>query len=563
MTTKQWKSRLALLLVGIMACVIFAACSSNGQNNEPATPTPGTNTPDNAAAEEPKERGSITVSVYDRGTVPAEEGTMDNNRWTKWINENGPVDVSFVSVPRWESQQKFNVMFASKSAPDLIMEYDTAYRNQLYNQQLIMPVDELIENSTNYKAMLEEYPALRKVTTKEDGKMYEFARVIGLQPNHALFIRADWLEALNIEVPQTTEELFEVAKAFKEQDPDGNGADDTYGMALSYISGMIVDYMHGSVFTMFEKQPWYPDANGELIHDWDRVQAAAEYKKRLFDAGLVDRDFLTDSKGEKAKQDFINGKLGIWGTSIGDFPAYETLKQNNPDARIQVIALPESEFGQFSPVLYNPVQSVAAVNVMAKNPQAIMEYVDFMVDPETKKVFDYGIEGEHHTVENGCPKLIETDEVKAQLSYKADLMMMFSTDFTNECADWWNYNESNATPLQLEYKDIRYDAVEAYVSQDRPNPAITSSEHMPLIPEDLQINQQNGFKAVEDILTRAIIGGTGYTVEQAIGDAKAAWNKSNGEKIDQWYADWYRDNKDSAFLMNDMYDLAQDVFFRP
>ncbi|GBF76705.1 hypothetical protein PA598K_05190 [Paenibacillus sp. 598K] len=563
MTTRQWKSGWTLLLIGMLACALLAACSSNGETKEPSAPSAGTQTPDAGAAEQPQERGSITVSVYDRGTVPAEEGTMDNNRWTKWINDNGPVDVSFVSVPRWESQQKFNVMFASKSAPDLIMEYDTAYRNQLYNQQLIQPIDELVDSSTHYKALLEKYPALRKVGTKDDGKLYEFARVIGLQPNHALFIRADWLEALKLEAPTTTEELFEVAKAFKEQDPDGNGQDDTYGMALSYISGMIVDYMHGSVFTVFEKQPWYPNADGELVHDWDRVKAAFDYKKRLFDAGLVDRDFLTDSKGEKAKQDFINGKLGIWGAPIGDFAAYETLKQNNPDAKIQVLALPKSEYGQFSPVLYNPVQSVGVVNVLAENPQAVMDYVDFMVSPDTKKVFDYGIEGEHHTIENGCPKLIETDEVKAQLSYKADLMMLFSTDFDNTCSDWWNYNESNATPLQLEYKEIRYDAVEAYVSEDRPNPAITSSEHMPLIPEDLQINQQNGFKAVEDILTRALIGGTGYTVDQAIVDAQAAWTKSNGEKIDQWYADWYRDNKETAFLMEDMYELASDVFFRP
>ncbi|MDF2837030.1 MAG: hypothetical protein K0Q63_2670 [Paenibacillus sp.] len=563
MTKKWWKSGTAIVATGVLATALAACSSDNGGNgNDKPAATNGSS--QSEATEAPKERGKITVSVYDRGNVPAEEGSMEENRWTKWINENGPVDVDFMSVPRWESQQKFNVMFASKAAPDLIMEYDTAYRNQLYNQKLIQPIDELVEkHSTTYKEMLEKYPALRKVGTKEDGKLYEFARVIGLQPNHALFIRADWLEKLNLKAPTTTEELFEVAKAFKEQDPDGNNADDTYGMALSYISGMIVDYMHGSVFTIFEKQPWYPNESGELTHDWDRVKTAFDFKKRLFDAGLVDRDFLTDSKGEKAKQDFINGKLGIWGSTVGDFASYETLKKNNPDAKVQIIALPESPNGQFSPVLYNPVQSVGVVNVMAENPEAVMEYVDFMVQPSTKAVFDFGLEGEHHEVVNGCPKMIDTEAVKNQMAYKADLMMMFSTDFENKCSDWWNYNESNATPLQLEYKELRYDAVEAYVSKDRPNPAITSSEHMPLIPEDLQLNQTNGFKAMEDALTKAIISGASYTVDQAIADAKAAWTKSNGDKIDQFYADWYKNNQDTAFLMDDMYELADDVFFRP
>ncbi len=565
MLNNRLKSRVALLTISVLMVIMFlSACSSNEQEQSAETnenqnnASPATNN----AVDVPKERGKISVSVYDRGSVPAEEGTMVDNRWTKWINENGPTDVEFVSVPRWESQQKFNVMFASKSAPDLIMEYDTAYRNQLYNQKLIMPIDKLVEQSTNYKTMLEQYPALRKVGTKDDGQLYEFARVIGLQPNHGFWIRADWLEALKLDVPQTTEELFEVAKAFKANDPDQNGKDDTYGMALSYISGMIVDYMHGSVFTIFEKQPWYPNENGELTHDWDRLKTAFEFKKSLFDAGLVDRDFLTDSKGEKAKQDFINGKLGIWGTTMGDFASYETLMNNNPNAKVKVIALPESPNGQFSPVLYNPIQSVGVVNVSAENPEAVMEYVDFMVNPTTKKFFEYGVEGEQHTVENSCPKTIASDEVKQQMSYRADLMMLFSTDFTNTCSDWWNYNESNATPMQLAFKELRYDSMDAYVNEARPNPALTSSEHMPIIPEDLQINQQNGFKAVEDAMTKSIISGSSYTVDKAIEDGKSAWSKANGDKIDQWYAEWYTKNKDTAFLMDDMYEMIEDVFFR-
>lgn len=38
-----------------------------------------------------------------------------------------------------------------------------------------------------------------------------------------MFIRQDWLDNLNLEIPTTMEELKAVAKAFTEQDPDGNG----------------------------------------------------------------------------------------------------------------------------------------------------------------------------------------------------------------------------------------------------------------------------------------------------------------------------------------------------
>ena len=49
---------------------------------------------------------------------------------------------------------------------------------------------------------------------RPDGNMYEFGRIKPLRPNHTLWIRADWLENLGLEVPQTTEELFKVAEAF-------------------------------------------------------------------------------------------------------------------------------------------------------------------------------------------------------------------------------------------------------------------------------------------------------------------------------------------------------------
>lgn len=564
------KGRYGLLLV-LAAMLLIAACSSNTDGNQ-ANPTPdgpnsgGANaTNGEAAAEEPAEpteKPRITSTVYDRGSVPASEGTLEDNRWTRWIQENGPVDVQFVSIPRWESQQSLNVMFASQDAPDLILEYDTAYRNQLYSQQLLQPLDELIAaHSPNYQAMLEAYPALGTAGVKDDGQIYEIARMNGLTTNHIMWIRKDWLDALELKVPETVEELFEVAVAFTEQDPDRNGQDDTFGIALSYISGMTVDFMFGNVFTRFDKQPWYPDENDELVHDWDRKQAAVAFKKRLFDAGVVDRDFLTDNNGDKAKQDFVSGKLGIWGSGM-DFGAYEALLENFPDANPIPIALPESEFGRFSPVLANPVQSVAVINVLAEDPKAVMKHIDFMLEPDTKKMFRFGEEGRHHEVKDGCPVLIDDPALAEERSYIADFSMLFSIDADNPCEGWWNYNENNATPAQLAFRELRYDAMELYVNKERPIPAITHSEHMPQLPEDLFINQQNGFTAVYDILTRVIVNGAGGNVEQAITEAKTAWTRANGEAIDEWYATWYRENKETAFLRDDMYSLAMDIHFR-
>ncbi len=40
---------------------------------------------------------------------------------------------------------------------------------------------------------------------------------------------------MGLDVPTNLDELYEVFRAFKEEDPDGNGQDDTYAMIVAQI----------------------------------------------------------------------------------------------------------------------------------------------------------------------------------------------------------------------------------------------------------------------------------------------------------------------------------------
>ncbi|WP_347835768.1 hypothetical protein [Gracilibacillus sp. JCM 18860] len=45
-----------------------------------------------------------------------------------------------------------------------------------------------------------------------------------------IIYRKDWAENLGLEAPTTTDEFMEMVRAFTEDDPDGNGKDDTFGL---------------------------------------------------------------------------------------------------------------------------------------------------------------------------------------------------------------------------------------------------------------------------------------------------------------------------------------------
>lgn len=550
MEKQKWVKRSVLAASVTALAVTAAACG--GDKEEKASTAPGAST---AATQAPAKRGSITVSLYDRGTVPAEEGTMDNNRWTKWVNENGPNDVKYITVPRFESLQKFNVLFASGSAPDLIFEYDTAYQGQLYNQKQLMPLDDLIaKNSKEYKAMLEKYPTLKKAGTMDDGKMYLVGRALDVNPQHYLFIRNDWLKKLNLKAPTTPEELLNVAKAFTTQDPDGNGKADTQGVGLSFVAGIVLNHMYGTGFTLFgtDQVPWILE-NDKVTHNWDRIKAAIQFQKDLYDAGVADKDFVTDKNGEKQKQAWITGKLGIYGGNGADLKTYETLMKNVPDAEVVPIALPKTPFGQYSPLLTNPIQMTGMVNAGAKDPAAVIRQIDFMVTEKFTKAIEFGLEGVHYKpTPEGCAEAIDPEKNKKERDYNRDLNML--QPIVGKC--YGLDNKVNPTPTEKAMGNIVKMAKGIYMNPSTPMVGITQKAYLPNLPQDLATINTNANKTILDAANKAIVSGKSYTVDQFIGDAKSAWDKAGGAKVDDFYAQWYEKNKGNAILMADIYKMA-------
>ncbi|WP_240420949.1 extracellular solute-binding protein [Paenibacillus periandrae] len=535
---------LALL---VSSTAVLAACSTPASKQ--AAPNADADSGKEAAqAKGPKPK--ITVSVYDRNNVPEGEGTITNNRWTKWINEKAPVQVEFIPIPRTSSTEKFNVMFASGEAPDLIMEFTNSYTKDLASKGQIIPLDEPIEKySTTYKKFLKENPVIQK-STLYNGKTYFFGRLLPFTPNHYLMIRKDWLDKLKLPVPKTTEEYLQTAKAFTDQDPDGNGKKDTLGTTFHDIE----------FFYQFDPATLsaYLLQNDQYVRSWDRAKAVIDMKKKLYDAGTVDKDIFADKTGAKAQQDWVNGKLGIYGSDnlegTKGYGVYDTFKKNNPDGEVMILPMPKSEFGQFAPATSTPVQFNAAINATAKNVEAVIKYVDWLVSEETQKTLMFGFEGEHYKMENGCPKPIDAAKNKKELSWNGDYQMLSNTALFGKCADFSNQLDPNK-PLDQQYMKLMEQGRAAYVSPDRP---LHVEVLIPqTLPDDLLVINNTVKNTITNIYTKAVVGGSSYTVDQAMKDAMDAWDKAGGKKIDSFYAQAYTDNKKDVVYTKDFYKYMQ------
>ncbi|GGI44939.1 hypothetical protein GCM10008018_09600 [Paenibacillus marchantiophytorum] len=535
------KKSTLLTVVALLTVGTVAAGCSKPQEESAVSPTKA-----GASTSAPEKRGKIKVSLYDRGNTPAAEGSITNNRWTKWINENGPADVEFVAVPRFESKQKFNTLFASGEAPDVINEFETGYRDQLYSQKQLMPLDDLVKQyAPNYTAMLEKYPILRKIGTKPDGKMYEMGRVIPSSVQVAVFIRTDWLKKLSLPIPQTPDELLKVAKAFTEQDPDGNGKKDTYGYSLAYLGDEAIDAMHGN--TMFIK-------DNKLVEDEARMKAAVSFKKRLFDEGVVDRDYLTDKNGEKAKKDFLSGKLGIYVADNANVDFLTTLRSTNKEAAIAPMLMPKTEFGQYTIRMLNPLQMTTVVYAGSKNPAAAMKEMDFMLAEKTWKTLKFGTENVHwKNDELGCPRAINPDLRKIEIGYNTDLYMSATTIDSKEICNIPVVNKE--IPNAEEWSKIKNETRDLYENPAVPLYTLTHLEHMPTLPADLLKINNDWTQQSKDLIAKTVVSGGSYTVDQAMNDLKSLKQKIGQNQTLDWYAKWYEQNKKNAFLTKDIYQF--------
>ncbi|SDE46246.1 putative aldouronate transport system substrate-binding protein [Paenibacillus sp. UNCCL117] len=524
-------------LLAALACSL-AACSQTAGKPEAGTGEGSGDSP------KPVEKKKISVMVYDRNNLPQGEGTYEKNRWTEWINENGPKDVqvSFVPVPRGAVRDKLNTMFASGSAPDLILDFDPAIRNDLVTQKLVMPLDEIIEkHSVYYKDLIKKHPALAKLSAKEDGKNYMVGRIDGLDINHYVLIRNDWLKKLNLQVPKTPEELLAVAKAFADQDPDGNGKKDTYGIALSGTSENILTYMYQTTYPVLDK-------NLEYVNPWEQVKASNELKKKLYEAGAVDKDFLTDTTGKKAEQDFLAGKLGIWGGNF-DVKKLTSLKTSVPTAEPVPMALPKTQFGQYAPELGSPMSPIGLINRDAKHPDAVMKFIDFISSPETGKTLYYGLEGVHWKAgENGCPQIIDEAKYKQEVSWNRDYFVLTSKYF-DKCQ---KEKKPTMTELEKEFDQITEEARKLYLDVNSPPPYSVDKNVVPTLPQDLFVIKQNTETGIKDLWVKSIVT-PGYSMDQALADSQSMWKKSGGDKVDQYYATWFKDNKQRLVKVTDWY----------
>jgi putative aldouronate transport system substrate-binding protein len=160
----------------------------------------------------------------------------DDNYLTKYIEERTGVNLEFFFFPSGnEARQKFSMMTASgEKLPDIVILGLTDAERYTYGSSgYFIPLNDYMEKdayfwnqSMDTWATPKQKEDVMKYAYSFDGNIYGYPQFY-CDPADAvalyMTINKKWLDNLGLEVPTTTDELYTVLKAFKEQDANGNG----------------------------------------------------------------------------------------------------------------------------------------------------------------------------------------------------------------------------------------------------------------------------------------------------------------------------------------------------
>jgi len=401
---KRFSKVLSSTLLVAMLTTAIPGCG--GQGDKPD---------DTTVSEKPKEMVELTVEVFDRSTPGYQ---ADKNFQTEWIQKNfgdpNGIKLKFVPVLRSQEVDKLNVLMAANQAPDISFTYNESLMyNYIKNGGLTDLGPIIDEHGKNLKAYLGE--TLLNYGNW-GGVQYAIPAKRVLEACFGTFIRKDWLDKLNLPVPQTTDEFYNVLKAFKEKDP-GNRGDKVIPFTLT-VDPNNINWTSHTLLESFKKP--ISEEDRYSMRNWvvPGFKEGMRFMNKLYNEGLINQQFVLDKDGKQYEKDVAQGKVGAFIQSF-DFPYRITpglateLKKNVPDSEIIPIDPFKNEEGKNIKMKYNPNGLFIIVPKSSKRAVEAVKYLDWMSKPEVLKFLQNGNEGEQYTDEqDGIPmNIISNDKL--------------------------------------------------------------------------------------------------------------------------------------------------------
>ncbi len=448
--------------------------------------------------------------------------------------------LEYINVERSNYNEMLALKISTGEVPDtFVIDGSMLLYSKFVNQGALKEIDlDVVQEIA--PSVYENQEPYRDLLTVNGG-VYAFTKEKGnLKWPLAVVWREDWLEAVGIDkVPETLEEAEEAFYAFTNDDPDGNGRDDTYGLGLAGLD---------MIFGAFGGIPWGPwpqywlwleDGEGGLQNAavMPGMKDALALLQKWYADGVIDPEYVIgENKGGywAISSDFFNNKIGFTGLGHdyhwhpplfdGDIGGlvYNEFMNVNPEAEIvhgKAVVGPDGDSGTW---LYPLAVGAAGMTVFGATAEdaaleRILAVMEDQADFDMYLQFKYGNEDEHWFKDPKSQAITATAEYSSSESQHREGIHM-----TSFFAPMEFQNRTN--PLHTEWANENYDF------PGYRNKLIVA------LPSEAQVRPE--LERMRDQYYHEIIMGNRPVDD--FDEFVEAWNRAGGETLkaeaDEWWA---------------------------
>jgi len=170
-------------------------------------------------------------------TITAVQEPYEDNYQSKFYEEKTGVHVNWLTYNNNEMATQFNLSLGSGEYPDIYNVFlntdalTTGSWLELGQEGIIIPLEDLIEDTVHIKAFFEKNPDIKEAITAPDGHIYVLPQTVTEEPEtnapFKMWIYQEWLDAYCAAtgkgIPATPAEFKDMLIYFRDNDMNGNG----------------------------------------------------------------------------------------------------------------------------------------------------------------------------------------------------------------------------------------------------------------------------------------------------------------------------------------------------
>ena len=349
----------------------------------------------------------VTISVVkERHMLDTTESYNEKAAWKNIPDETG-ITIEWIELAAGTASERVPLMLSSGDLPDVFWAA-LSDAQVLQNENNLFALEDYMEDfAPNSLATYEQLETdWRTLATTPSGHIYGFlGRYESLKENSGdgiQIINKAWLDKVGLDVPTTLDEFTEVLKAFKEQDPNGNGqadeipycfSEDMWCAPLTSNMGWwgIGDGASVGADYMYDKSTRDGVVSGSV--NTDEYRAYLEYFHELYAEGLI------DPEGFSQNTEVFSTK--IKSNQVGTYFCWTALEYLTSEQEKDWVVLPPIQAVEGVEPVANGIQNRSTIQknkwvitTSCEHPEAAMRLWDYQArDVESKMTVAMGEKG--------------------------------------------------------------------------------------------------------------------------------------------------------------------------